>query len=161
SILAIDLNRCTRCDDCVRACAATHDGLPRFVREGSTYGNLLVAKSCYHCRDPVCLVGCPTGAIHRAGVGDVVEISPEICIGCSSCANNCPYDAIMMHETGETWPEDTVPEGLRGRDRNLASKCDLCHDTGHGPACVSNCPQGCAYRVGSLEEFEKLLSSEV
>jgi CRP-like cAMP-binding protein/ferredoxin-like protein FixX len=157
SILAIDLNACTRCDDCVKACADTHGGRPRFVREGNRYENLLIAKSCYHCRDPVCLVGCPTGAIHRAGVGDVVEIDEEVCIGCSTCFRNCPYDAIVMWETGESWPDDMVPEGLRGKERQSASKCDLCHDTGHGPACVINCPQGCAYRVGSLEEFRVLL----
>jgi Fe-S-cluster-containing dehydrogenase component/CRP-like cAMP-binding protein len=157
SILAIDLNACTRCDDCVKACADTHGGRPRFVREGNRYENLLIAKSCYHCRDPVCLVGCPTGAIHRAGVGDVVEIDEEVCIGCSTCFRNCPYDAIVMWETGESWADDMVPEGLRGKDRQSASKCDLCLETGHGPACVSNCPQGCAYRVGSLEEFRALL----
>jgi len=159
SILAIDLTACTRCDDCVRACAATHSGRSRFVREGSKIENLLIAKSCYHCRDPVCLVGCPTGAIHRAGVGDVVAVDEEICIGCSNCGRNCPYDAIVMHEAGEVWPQDMVPQGLRGKDRLVASKCDLCCDTGHGPACVSNCPQGCAYRVGSLEEFQGLLEA--
>lgn len=160
SILAIDLNSCTRCDDCVRACADTHDGRSRFVREGEKYDNLLIPRSCYHCRDPVCLVGCPTGAIHRAGVDDVVEIEDKICIGCSTCANNCPYDAIVMHDTATVWPEDMVPTGLRGRERQVASKCDLCHDTGHGPACVSNCPQGCAFRVESLEEFQQLLARE-
>ncbi len=160
SILLIDLATCTRCDDCVRACAATHEGRPRFVREGDKVGRLLVAKSCYHCRDPVCLVGCPTGAIHRAGVAAVVDVDDEICIGCATCANNCPYDAIQMHSTGETWPGDMVPAGLRGTPRLVASKCDLCHDTGHGPACVSNCPQGCAYRVGSLDEIQGLLSDE-
>ncbi|MCH9647683.1 MAG: cyclic nucleotide-binding domain-containing protein [Deltaproteobacteria bacterium] len=160
SILAIDLNSCTRCDDCVKACADTHEGRSRFVREGDKYDNLLIPRSCYHCRDPVCLVGCPTGAIHRAGVDDVVEIEDKICIGCSTCANNCPYDAIVMHDTATVWPEDMVPTGLRGRERRVASKCDLCHDTGHGPACVSNCPQGCAFRVGSLEEFQQLLARE-
>lgn len=160
SILAIDLNACTRCDDCVKACAATHDGRPRFVREGNKYGNLLVPKSCYHCRDPVCLVGCPTGAIHRSGIGEVVKVDEEICIGCSNCANKCPYDAIVMHDTGSTWPDDMIPTGLRGRDRAVASKCDLCADTGHGPACVSSCPQGCAFRIGSLEEFQQLLSGD-
>ena len=160
SILVIDLETCTRCDDCVRACAATHQGRPRFVREGNKVEQLLIAKSCYHCRDPVCLVGCPTGAIHRAGVGAVVDITDEICIGCSACANNCPYDAIQMHDTGEEWPKDMVPTGLRGQQRRVASKCDLCHDTGHGPACVSNCPQGCAYRVGSVEEIQGLISRE-
>ena len=157
SILAIDLDRCTRCDDCVRACAATHQGRPRFVREGGRVGGLLVARSCYHCRDPVCLVGCPTGAIHRTGVGDVVAVDEQICIGCSACANNCPYDAIVMHDCDESWPEDMVPVGLRGKQRQVASKCDLCYDAGHGPACVSNCPQACAYRVGSVEEFQRLL----
>lgn len=160
SILVIDLSLCTRCDDCVRGCAETHGGRPRFVREGNKYKNLLIAKSCYHCRDPVCLVGCPTGAIHRAGIDEVIEVTDDICIGCSTCANNCPYDAIVMHETAEVWPDDMLPAGLRGKDQKLASKCDLCYDTGHGPACVSNCPQGCAFRVGSLEEFERLLQGE-
>lgn len=141
----------------MKACADTHGGRPRFIREGNRYENLLIAKSCYHCRDPVCLVGCPTGAIHRAGVGDVVEIDEDVCIGCSTCFRNCPYDAIVMWEAGESWPEDMVPTGLRGKERQSASKCDLCHETGHGPACVINCPQGCAYRVGSLEEFRELL----
>lgn len=160
SMLVIDLELCTRCDDCVRACAATHDGRPRFVREGNKVDHLLIARSCYHCRDPVCLVGCPTGAIHRAGASAVVEVDDSICIGCSTCANNCPYDAIVMHDLGERWPADMVPEGLRGEPRQVASKCDLCHDTGHGPACVSNCPQGCAYRVGSVEEIQELLRAD-
>jgi CRP-like cAMP-binding protein/Fe-S-cluster-containing dehydrogenase component len=156
SILVIDLNVCTRCDDCVRGCADTHGGRPRFVREGDKYENLLITKSCYHCRDPICLVGCPTGAIRRASVGDVVEIVDDLCIGCQACANNCPYDAIVMHETGGVWAEDMIPELLRGKPRLLASKCDLCYKSKHGPACVNNCPHGCAVRIGSVEEFQRL-----
>lgn len=159
SVLVIDLETCTRCDDCVRGCAETHGGIPRFVREGEKYQNFLVPRSCYHCEDPVCLIGCPTGAIRRAKVGDVVEIDPNICIGCSMCAQNCPYDAIVMHELGETWPEDAVPERLRGRPRRMASKCDLCHASEAGPACVASCPHGCAYRVTSLDEFDGLLAA--
>lgn len=158
SILMIDLDRCTRCDDCVRACAATHGDRPRFIREGEKLENFLIPRSCYHCRDPVCLVGCPTGAIHRSGASSVIDITDEICIGCATCANNCPYDAIVMHDTGETWPADMVPTSLRGEDRRVASKCDLCHSSGHDPACVSNCPQGCAFRVGSVDELRKLLT---
>ena len=160
SILLINLEACTRCDDCVRACADTHGGRPRFVREGDKIGHLLVAKSCYHCRDPVCLVGCPTGAIHRAGEREVVDIHDPLCIGCGTCAGNCPYDAIVMHELDETWPDDMLPSGLRGKDRRVASKCDLCQSTNHGPACVENCPQGCAFRVGSLDEIRGVLRKD-
>jgi Fe-S-cluster-containing dehydrogenase component len=158
SMLLIDLNTCTRCDDCVRACASTHDGRPRFVREGEKYENLLIAKACYHCRDPLCLIGCPTGAIHRSNVGDVVAVNDKICIGCKACAMNCPYDAIQMHETGGVWPDNMMPARLRSKDRLLASKCDLCYTSASGPACVNNCPNGCAVRVGSLEEFQNLLN---
>ena len=160
SILVIDLNVCTRCDDCVRGCADTHGGIPRFVREGDKYENLLITRACNHCRDPVCLVGCPTGAIRRAAVGDVVEIDPKLCIGCASCSNNCPYDAIVMYETGEVWPGNAIPEALRGKDRQLATKCDLCYKDPAGPACVRSCPNGCAFRVGSIDEFQKLIAKD-
>ena len=159
SILVIDLNVCTRCDDCVRACSETHGGLPRFIREGDKVENFLITRACYHCRDPVCLIGCPTGAIHRTNVGDVVAIDERLCIGCQSCAKNCPYDAITMYQTGEVWPDNMIPQGLRGQDRLLATKCDLCYQSETGPACVNNCPHGCAFRIGSLDEFQKLLSN--
>ena len=77
AILVIDLNVCTRCDECVRACADTHGGIPQFVREGDKIENALVTRACYHCRDPLCLIGCPTGAIARTGVGEVVAITPD------------------------------------------------------------------------------------
>lgn len=157
SILVIDLNVCTRCDDCVRGCASTHGGIPRFVREGDRVGDFLVTRACYHCQDPVCLVGCPTGAIRRAAVGDVVEIDEALCIGCKTCANKCPYDAIIMYETGEIWPGNMIPEGLRGKEQQIATKCDLCYTDPAGPACVGSCPHGCAYRVGTLDEFQQLM----
>ena len=160
SVLVMNLDACTRCDDCVRACADTHGGRPRFVREGNRYDNLLIARACYHCQDPVCLIGCPTGAIRRANVGEVVEIEEQICIGCATCHDNCPYDAIVMHDTGTTWPDDALPKALRGEPRAVASKCDLCHTSPAGPACVRNCPHGCAFRVGSVDEFRALLRTD-
>lgn len=158
SMLVIDLDVCTRCDDCVEGCASTHGGRPRFVREGDKYGQFLIARSCYHCEDPVCLIGCPTGAIRRTNVAEVVAIDDDLCIGCGNCANKCPYDAIVMHETGTKWPADATPAWLSGRDRKVASKCDLCHTSEAGPACVNSCPHSCAFRIGSLEDFQTLLA---
>ncbi|MGI9625438.1 MAG: cyclic nucleotide-binding domain-containing protein [Longimicrobiales bacterium] len=160
SVLVIDLDVCTRCDDCVRGCASTHDGRPRFVREGEKFGGFLVARSCYHCQDPVCLIGCPTGAIARLNIGSVVAIDDALCIGCGSCADNCPYDAIVMHDTETIWGPTATPQRLRGEQREVASKCDLCHDSEAGPACVSSCPHGCAYRVSDVGEFDALLRAK-
>ncbi len=158
SILVIDLDVCTRCDDCVQGCTNTHGGRPRFVREGEKYENFLIARSCYHCEDPVCLVGCPTGAIKRTNVGEVVAVEDELCIGCSNCANKCPYDAIVMHDTEQKWSDSAFPKWLRGRERKVASKCDLCYTSSTGPACVNSCPHSCAFRIGSLDDFQELLA---
>ena len=45
--MTIDLDRCTRCDECVRACVATHDdGRSRLFLEGPRYGPYLVPTTC-------------------------------------------------------------------------------------------------------------------
>ena len=129
-------------------------------RNAQQFGNFLVTRSCYHCQDPVCLIGCPTGAIARLNVGSVVAIEDDLCIGCGSCANNCPYDAIVMHDTETTWSQGAIPARLRGERREVASKCDLCHDSEAGPACVSSCPHGCAYRVADVTEFDALIRAK-
>ena len=88
--MLIDMDRCTRCDDCVRACATAHDNNPRFLRSGPIHNNLMVANACMHCEDPVCMIECPTGAIHRNLQGGQVVVNDRTCIGCSACSNNCP-----------------------------------------------------------------------
>jgi Fe-S-cluster-containing hydrogenase component 2 len=138
SVLLIDLTTCTRCDDCVRACADTHGGTPRFVREGVRVSHYSVPTACYQCSDPVCMIGCPTGAISRPlGTREVV-INADTCIGCHRCVNGCPWHNIVP-----------VPYDSRtlGRRIELATKCDLCVGRGAGPACVQMCPHGSAVRV--------------
>ena len=44
------------------------------------------------------MIGCPTGAIHRESSTGAVQINDDTCIGCSTCANSCPYSNIQMVE---------------------------------------------------------------
>ena len=77
--MLIDMDRCVRCDDCVRACASTHGGNPRFIRHGKVYDHWMVANACMHCADPVCMIGCPTGAIHRDTETGTVVVNDDTC----------------------------------------------------------------------------------
>jgi Fe-S-cluster-containing dehydrogenase component len=131
--MLIDLDRCTRCDKCVEACVATHskpwwrglpllgnlvhgptDGRSRLFLEGPRFQisvggqakNYLVPSTCRMCQDPVCLVGCPVGSIHKGENGQIVI--EDWCIGCSRCATQCPYGSIQMHAVG------ILPRGVHG-----------------------------------------------
>ena len=143
--MMIDLDRCTRCDDCVRACATAHDNNPRFLRHGPISGRLMVANACMHCVDPVCMIGCPTGAIHRDSFGGQVVINPATCIGCKSCFNNCPYDAIRMVEARDESGEFLVDKEMKPILK--ATKCDLCVEQITGPSCQRACPHGALVRI--------------
>lgn len=153
SVLLIDLETCVRCDECVRACADAHDGVPRFAREGLKFQNLTVPTACYHCTDPVCMIGCPTGAISRPLGTLEVAIDPGLCIGCGNCVRRCPWGNIS------TVPYDSPKVGS---EINLAIKCDLCLGRPEGPACVQMCPQGSTQRVSFKDHVRvaALFSSE-
>ena len=157
STMVIDMERCTRCDDCVRACASANEGNPRFLRHGQTTGRIMVANSCMHCADPVCLIGCPTGAIHRGQTGGEVVVNQATCIGCSICSNNCPYEAIRMVEIREEDGAFMVDKDMKPIVK--ATKCDLCSDQLGGPACERSCPHGALKRMdmNNLDSFAKWL----
>lgn len=144
--MIIDTDRCVSCDECVNACAVTHDNNPRFIRHGPTHARLMFTNACMHCMDPVCLVGCPTGAIHRNPEDLRVLINDATCIGCATCADSCPYDNIRMVEVrgrGGGFIVDSVTR----QPIVKATKCDLCVDQLGGPACERACPHDALIRV--------------
>lgn len=151
NLLVLDLEKCTRCDACTEACAATHDGVTRLIREGLRYENFLVATSCRQCMDPLCMVGCPVGSIRRK---DSLEIIIEDwCIGCGLCAKNCPYGNINMHSIEATNGESR--HGGKAVLKKKAVTCDLCTEEKE-PACVYACPHDAAHRIDDPREFFKL-----
>jgi formate-dependent nitrite reductase membrane component NrfD/ferredoxin len=67
----------------------------------------------------------------------IVEFDPSICIGCKSCMQACPYDAVYLD------PET-----------NAAAKCTFCAhriEVGLEPACVIVCPEH-AILAGDLND---------
>ncbi len=150
NLLLIDLESCTRCDDCVRACADSHDGVTRLVREGIRFDKYLVATSCRSCADPLCLIGCPVGSIHRQ---DSMEIVIEDwCIGCGLCAKQCPYGNINMHPVTTTEDVPGEPGWQQPVVKSKAVTCDLCSGM-EEPSCVYACPHSSAMRVDPQEFF--------
>lgn len=143
--MVINLDRCTECDDCVVACANAHGGNPRFIRHGPKVGKYMVANACMHCYDPVCMVGCPTGAIHRNVGGGEVVINDQACIGCATCANSCPYDNIRMTTIISSDAEPVLDEAHH--PINKATKCDFCVEQKVAPACEYACPNNALKRL--------------
>jgi Fe-S-cluster-containing dehydrogenase component len=163
-LLVLDLDRCTRCDECARACADSHGGrdraagqqsASRLFREGPRFGRFLVAACCRSCHKPYCLDGCPVDAIHRKGQGLAVVID-NWCIGCGLCERNCPYGAIQMVPTADTPAGAARTAAVQQR----AVNCDLCQGLvppGGEPFCVRACPHEAAFRYSGEELLEETL----
>lgn len=149
-LLALDLLSCTRCDECTRACAQSHDGRPRLLREGLRFGDFLVATSCRSCHKPYCMDGCPVDAIHRQGTRLEVKVESH-CIGCGLCEQNCPYGSIHMAPKGGPTGDRVASPPRR------AVNCDLCGPLGGEPFCVSACPHDAAFRWSGKELQDEVL----
>jgi CRP-like cAMP-binding protein/Fe-S-cluster-containing hydrogenase component 2 len=158
SLLVLDLQNCTRCDACVKACADAHDGATRLVRDGLRFDHYLVATSCRQCRDPLCMVGCPVGSIRRRNSLEV--IIEDWCIGCGLCARNCPYGNINLHpfEVMSDDPEHTGRQ--KAMIKQKATSCDLCTHLKE-PSCVYACPHDAAHRVDPRKFFAEILAQGV
>ena len=76
----------------------------------------------------------------------IVDVNPELCIGCGYCATGCPFDVPKFHAKS-----------------SKMSKCTLCVDrveVGLEPACVKACPTGCL-NFGDKEDMVALGNTRV
>ena len=147
SVLVIDEDLCVGCDQCEKACAATHNGVSRLDRSaGPSLFSLHLPTSCRHCEHPHCMQDCPPNAIHRLPDGEV-SIA-DTCIGCGNCVENCPYGVIQLAEVA---PKASLLSRIGRRApkevAKTAVKCDSCASLKGGPACVRACPTGAAIRI--------------
>jgi Fe-S-cluster-containing dehydrogenase component/formate-dependent nitrite reductase membrane component NrfD len=142
---------CIGCHACTVACKSEHDvplGVNRtwlkYIETGEfpNTGRSFSVMRCNHCDDAPCMTICPTSALFRADNG-VVDFDDDRCIGCKSCMNACPYDAIYIN------PET-----------NTAHKCNFCNhrvEVGLEPACVVVCPTQ-AIVTGDLDDPDSPVS---
>ena len=167
-ILLIDDSLCVGCNNCEKACAATHEGISRLDREaGPSFADIHVPTTCRHCEHPHCMSDCPPDAIKRA-VGGEVYIE-DSCIGCGNCSRNCPYDVIKMTAPvlrKGNWLNSLIDNfkttsNTRHADEDpkKAVKCDMCMDLKGGAACVRACPTGAAIRVHPSKMIDLLSGS--
>jgi len=158
SLLAIDQELCIRCGHCAWSCSSVHDDdVSRLLRRGDVVvarvrgraRTLLLPSSCQHCKNPACMIDCPTGAITRDARGEV-HVREELCTGCGSCAKACPWDNIQLAERSAN--KRSLPI-VRTESTAVAVKCDLCRDRGE-PACVAACPVDAIARVDPSVDFD-------
>ena len=151
-----DASSCSGCKACAMACKDKND-LPTGVRwrrvyeiaggswkrEGEAWIPDLAAYNlsiaCNHCETPLCLDGCPSGAIAKRSDG-IVVIDQAKCLGCRYCEWACPYGAPQYDE-----------------EAGIMTKCDMCADlvdAGGSPACVRACPMR-AQDFGEIGELRQ------
>lgn len=131
----IDNRKCIGCHACTTACKSEHDvpiGVNRTwvkqVEKGEFPNSrrLFSVMRCNHCTDAPCVSICPTEALNYRSDG-IVDFDNDRCIGCKSCMQACPYDALYIDPENHT-----------------AAKCNYCAhriDVGLEPACVNVCPE--------------------
>jgi Fe-S-cluster-containing dehydrogenase component/formate-dependent nitrite reductase membrane component NrfD len=141
----IDHRKCIGCHACTVACKE-ENRVPvgsfrtwvKYVEKGTfpdtrRYFSVL---RCNHCDDAPCVTICPTVALYRRSDG-IVDFDNRRCIGCKSCMQACPYDALYIDPA-----------------TNTAAKCHYCAhrvEVGLEPACVIVCPER-AIIAGDLDD---------
>ena len=147
----IDQSRCIGCHACTVACKSENavpvDSFRTWVKYTEVGEFPQVKRSfavlrCNQCTAAPCVTICPVNALEKRADG-IVDVDPAACIGCKSCMQGCPYDALYINP-----------------DSGTAEKCHFCAhraEQGLAPACAVVCPTE-AIIPGDFDDPESLVS---
>ncbi|MFD0702297.1 4Fe-4S ferredoxin [Slackia equolifaciens] len=179
--MAIDLKRCIGCHTCAIACKVANNmpenmnyswvetvGGDAIDTASGTFPQCTMSyhpMQCQHCESPACMANCSSGATQQREDG-IVWIDYELCIGCGSCVEACPYDGVRTTITEEpsyyldmqVGEADAPPHKV-----STTEKCNFCYnliDRGEVPACMQLCP-GRARYWGDLDDPESEISKAI
>jgi len=142
--MVIDLKKCISCYACMVACKQEH-----FIPPGVFWNRLLISEAgeyprvkkmvypilCNHCKKPVCVDVCPTGASKQREDG-IVTIDSQECTGCQYCVLTCPYQqrTYLADTSKEYFPGqgltkfEIIGQNLNPHEEGTVSKCNFCKD---------------------------------
>ena len=126
-MLVVDSKRCHGCQACMVACSLVKEGqvIPSLARIQvvlDPFRGDQVIHYCHQCSDAPCAANCPQEAIHWVRAGGFWMVDDDLCVGCGTCVDVCPFEVVWLHPV-----------------TRLALKCDTC---GAQPQCVESCPTG-------------------
>ncbi len=163
------LGLCIDCKLCEEACEDRY-GKKRLTLGGYQLGMLDFVFTCRTCSDQRCVDPCAYDSIKYDEKRREVVINEATCVGCTACAQSCPYGAIDMVEIEPASPtfkgafkarldkknllQHGPGTGRVAKPRRIANKCDHCA-TYSDQACVSACPTGSLIEVNAYDLFRE------
>lgn len=154
--LAVDLNKCTGCNNCIVACTAENNvvtvgkeevknrrimhwlRIDRYFSENAenpkTYHQPVM---CQHCDNAPCENVCPVSATNHSSEG-LNQIAYNRCIGTKYCINNCPYRVRRFNwfkyvnndnfnfHLNEETGKMVLNPDVTVRSRGVVEKCTFC-----------------------------------
>jgi len=126
--LEIVPERCTGCQLCAAVCSARLVGNFNPSRAALYIESLLPEQLtirpyvCIQCEEHPCVDSCPVEAIVEDKEFGIYVVDKEVCNGCGTCVDICPYNGLRLDPF-----------------EMYAIKCDVCRGK---PRCVEICPTG-------------------